>query len=264
MKNYHYIDSDKQTKGPFTIEQLIELARTGVIGPETMIAGEGDSGWIPYQQLIPDDRRNQFMEWLKKALTAFKQFATDPVGGMPDACKSLDSSSAMGVGIVFGTVFVVCVFVFVYGIVPAEVLKQMPMLNMLLATAVPFVCVAAASFLARSVFRGKGTLGSDCFIAGAALLPSAFLLLLARFFGVVNVGVVATLLVFVACLTILMLYTGCNRISGLSERTATFAVPLMLIASAWLARILYGSLFFERIVDQIKEQSMNGLKPPGF
>lgn len=36
-----------------------------------------------------------------------------------------------------------------------------------------------------------------------------------------------------------MLYTGCHRISGLTERTATFAVPVMLIASAWLGKVVY-------------------------
>ncbi len=238
MKSYYYIDSTNQTKGPHSIEELDELARSGVIKADTMIAADGDPHWKPFRTRVEEKPPRPIAEILKKAANAFQQFATDPVGGMPDACKGLDNSSAVGVGITFCAVFVGCFYVFA-GILPPETFKQLPMFSVLLAATVPFVCLTAASFLTRSAFRGAGNLGSDCFIAGAALLPTAFLLALIRLLGVRNIEVIVILAVFAECLTVLMLYTGCHRICGLTERTATFAVPVMLIANAWLVKIVY-------------------------
>lgn len=251
MKNYYYLDSASQRKGPHTPEELNELARTRVILRDTYFAADGDPTWSTGAQLeqagvilFPPDKEpeSKIAKTAKLALVAFKQFATDPVGGMPNACKALDNSSATGVGAVFGVVFIACLFVFLQGVLPVEAFKKLPKLNLLLCSAVPFICVAASSFLARSLFRGRGTLGSDCFVAGATLLPLAFLMVLTRLLGVANAEVIVVLSVFTVCLTILMLYAGCNGISGLSERTATFAVPLILLVSAWLAKILFASL----------------------
>ncbi len=238
MKHYYYINGANQTAGPHTIEELNELAGTGVIKADTMVAAEGDTDWKPFGTLGTEKPPKPIFEILKKAATAFQQFATDPVGGMPNACKALDKPSAIGVGITFCVVFVACFYVFAQGM-PAGGSEPLPKLSMLLAAAVPFVCLTAASFLTRSAFRGTGNLGSDCFIAGAALLPSAFLLALISLLGLRNKEVVVISYVFALCLTILMLYTGCHRISGLTARTATFAVPVMLIASGWLVKIVY-------------------------
>ena len=239
MKNYYYIDTANQTQGPHTIEELNQLACAGVIKADTMIAAHGDPDWQPFRTHGQGKPPRPIAEILKKAANAFQRFGTDPVGGMPNACKALDNSSAIGVGLTFCVFFVGCSYVFAQGILSAESFKQVPKLNMLLAAAAPFVCLTAASFLTRSAFRGAGNLGTDCFIAGAALLPSAFLLALIGLLGVGNIEVIAISIAFAACLTVLMLYTGCHRISGLSQRTATFAVPVMLISSVWLGKIVY-------------------------
>jgi hypothetical protein len=251
MKNYYYIDSANETKGPHTIEELNELARAGVIKADTMIAAEGDPDWKPFGTRGKEKPPKSITEILKKAAKAFQQVATDPVGGMPNACKALDRSSAIGVGITFCAVFVGCCYVFAQGILPAEIFKQLPKFTMLLAAAVPFACLTAASFVTRNAFRGAGNLGGDCFIAGAALLPSAFLLALFGLLGVGNIEVIVILCVFAVCLTILMLYTGCHRISGLTERTAAFAVPVMLIASTWLEKIVYTAWIQRSVPDLI-------------
>lgn len=260
MKNYYYLDTNYQPTGPKTFEQLAELMRTGVITPETMVAIEGDQGWKAWREISAGEGDTltqpgapvvsapastsapaiSITETALKTVGAFKKFATDPVGGLPMACKSLDNSSAVGVGIAFGLVYTVSAYGAVKGLLPQQVFEKLPTLELLMAAGMPFLCLVVASFLARTVFRGSGTPGSDCFIAGAALLPSTSVLLLAPFLGVANFEVITILTVFAVCLTIMMLYTGC-RISGLTEQAATFAVPLMLLASAWLAKILFAS-----------------------
>ncbi len=54
--------------------------------------------------------------------------------------------------------------------------------------------------------------------------------------------VIGALAVFALCLTILMLFAGCTRISKVSERLATIAVPLMLILSGWITKIIYAAM----------------------
>jgi acyl-CoA reductase-like NAD-dependent aldehyde dehydrogenase len=50
---------------------------------------------------------------------------------------------------------------------------------------------------------------------------------------------ILVLSLFAMCVTILMLFAGCTKIFKMSERAATIAVPLMLIASAWLSKVIY-------------------------
>ena len=54
--------------------------------------------------------------------------------------------------------------------------------------------------------------------------------------------VIAVFTLVAVCLTILMLFAGLTRICKLSERSATIAVPLMLIASAWFSKIIYTAI----------------------
>jgi hypothetical protein len=39
-----------------------------------------------------------------------------------------------------------------------------------------------------------------------------------------------------------MLFAGCTRISAISERLATIAVPLMLLLSGWLTKVVYAAM----------------------
>ncbi|MDA8089861.1 MAG: hypothetical protein M0Z61_06535 [Nitrospiraceae bacterium] len=50
------------------------------------------------------------------------------------------------------------------------------------------------------------------------------------------------LLVFTICYTILVLYSGCTKISKISEGGSAIAVPLMLILSAWFSKLIFSVL----------------------
>jgi hypothetical protein len=79
-------------------------------------------------------------------------------------------------------------------------------------------------------------------IAGASLLPFGFLFFVSGLLGIANFEIAALLLIFALCYAILILYTGCTRISGVAESRAAFAVPVMIIVSAWLTKILFGAI----------------------
>jgi hypothetical protein len=180
----------------------------------------------------------------KDSLQAFLKFATDPVAGLSVAYESLGAARALSVGISFGVVFSLCVLIAAYRLIPEGIRPPGAggFIKMLVCAFVPFVCLAGASALARLVFRGKGGLSNDSFIAGAAVLPLGGVMLLATILGAGNIEVIGALTVFALCLTILMLFAGCTRITMISERLATLAVPLMLMLSAWFTKIIYAAM----------------------
>ena len=179
----------------------------------------------------------------KDATQAFKTFATNPVGGLPLAFESLGATRAMGAGIVFAVFSILCVFIGVYVLLPAFAKPDLfDSVKFILFGAVPFVSLLAASAATRKVFGGHGSLHGDSFIAGAALLPFGFLVLVSSVLGLANLEIAALLVVFALCYGILMLYTGVTRISNVSDSRAAFAVPVMIIASFWLTKIIFGAM----------------------
>jgi len=183
----------------------------------------------------------------KDAWQAFKLLASNPVGGLSVAFESLGQARALCVGIAFGAAFALCVSFGVYllftewGRPPGFT----GFIKILVYAVLPFVSLFGASVVGRKVCRGEGLLGHDCFIAGASLLPFGFIALLAGILGLGNIEVVVVFTLFAVCLTILMLFAGLTRICKTSERAATLAVPLMLIASAWLSKIIYAAVLME-------------------
>jgi len=175
------------------------------------------------------------------ALKAFKMFATNPVAGLSVAFEHLGPNRTLSVGVSFGVVFSLCILIGGYVALPGWSRPRGVggFLSSLVCALVPFVSLAGASLAARKAFRGEGDFGRDCFVAGASLLPFGLVVLLAGLLGFGNMEAVLVLLLFAVCITILMLFAGCTRIFKMSERAATIAIPLMLIASGWLSKIIY-------------------------
>jgi hypothetical protein len=175
------------------------------------------------------------------AFSAFKSFMGNPVGGLADAYNSLGPSKALGVGITFGVVFMVCMLLSVYRVVP-EFLRPTGVggfLKILFVCIVPFLSLFIATTAVRTVFRGEGALGSDSFLAGASLLPLGLIAVIASILGPTNLNVIQFLAIFSISITILMLFAGLTRISRISERMATLAVPIMILISAFLSQTIY-------------------------
>jgi hypothetical protein len=179
----------------------------------------------------------------RSALTAFKLFATNPVGGLPSAFENLDKRGALDVGIVFSVFFTLCIAVGTYMALPSWGKPDMRgIFGLLFLGAVPPAAIAGVSALARRVFNAAGSFESDAFIAGASLLPVGFVVVLTGILGMGNIEVVAVLAVFAGCYTILMLYTGCTQISKITEAKAAATVPVMLLLSAWLCKVVFAAM----------------------
>jgi hypothetical protein len=180
----------------------------------------------------------------KDSILAFKLFASNPVPGLPAAFASLGGARALHVGITFGVVSSLCVLVGAYRLLsnwgaPHGVGG---FLKALICALVPFVSLAAAGALVRAVAHGKGGLAADAFIAGASLLPFGIAVLAGSLLGLGNLEFIGVLFLFAICLAILMLFAGYTQIAGLSERAATACLPLALIGSGWLSKIMFAAI----------------------
>lgn len=185
----------------------------------------------------------------RDAWQGIKLFARSPVGGLPESFALFDDRRAIQVGIAFAVLYEIALFLgglifkskaqsLAGSMLPIGELAATQMFKLLAVGLVPFVSLIVAGTLARSIFRGSGRFAGDVYTAGAVLLPSGFLVLIAALLGAANVEVILVLSLFALTYSILMLYAGCHRIGGISEAGAAPAVPIILLASAWITKII--------------------------
>ena len=183
-----------------------------------------------------------------------KLFAKSPVGGLAESFALFDDLGAIQVGIVFAVVYEMAVLlgVLIFGSKAASLLgAKFPigeltaeqMFKVLVLGLVPFVSLIGACALARVIFRGKGRFAGDVYTAGAVLLPSGLLVLVAPLLGAGNFEVIIILSLFSLTYSILILYAGCSRIGDISEAGAAPAVPIILLLSAWITKIIVTAIW---------------------
>lgn len=199
---------------------------------------------------------------LQEALASLRSFAGDPVGRLAPACESLGEARARRVGIAFGAAatagFLLGGYLTLPGFVRREIFDVLGfggVCKSLAFAVVPFACAALGGHAIRRLFGGRGSLGSDGFLAGAAVLPAAIAMILSGILGLENAVLVLVVSVLAGCTSILMLHAGFTRISKLSDRAATLSVPAVVLLGMWLARLLAASVL---------EGPGSSDAPPGF
>lgn len=80
------------------------------------------------------------------------------------------------------------------------------------------------------------------------MLPLSLYMLIAPFLGVGNIEIIMILTIFAVCLTVLLIFIGLTRISMISERVATIAVPLVILIWVWSAKVIY-TVIIQNYVD---------------
>ncbi len=211
-------------------------------------SGAGSSATPLSQQLRSEVRARSLDAW-----QGLKLFAASPVGGLPESFASFDDQRAIYVGVVFAIAYEVAILLgalilkskteaLLAGILPVgQLMGELTvaqLLKLLILGLVPFASLIGACALARSIFHGKGRLAGDVYTAGAVLLPTGFLVLSATLLGAANFEVIAILSVFALTYSILILYAGCSRIGCISEVGAAPAVPIILLLTAWITKII--------------------------
>lgn len=183
------------------------------------------------------------------SLTAWnivKAAVLNPVEELSAVFRGLKKREALEAGLVLAGLFDLCAAIGLYLMLPrwAGQPRFGEVLKFLLLGIVPSAAITGASVLARKVFQGSlGTIESDVFIAGVSLLPTGLMLIPAGILGAGNIEVVAFVSVFAISYTILILYTGCTQISGISKVRAVPAVPIIILIAGWISKIVFATMF---------------------
>jgi hypothetical protein len=184
----------------------------------------------------------------RAALEALKLYLGSPVGDIGKAHETLGTKRAFTAGLVFAAVAVLAMIVGLLllfrGIGFTGFLRNV--LRFVVMGLVCFGVLVAAILAARSALgaKGKGTIEGDVFVAGAALLPVGVWILLAGIFGPLNREIITITGVFAFCYTTFILYGGCTRVAGISERAATLIVPTILVVTVWLGEVIFRAVAY--------------------
>lgn len=173
----------------------------------------------------------------KDAFSAFKMFALNPVGDLSNTFEALGNKRSLKVGFIFGVTFaIICTFLF-GRLIPMSI-DVSTYIKVFFAGLVPFAGLIGANFISRLVFKGQGSLSHDFFISGATILPIAALGIVSTILGLGNFEVIALLTIVAFCTSILMIHAGQIKIYKITEKLATIAVPLVLVVSTWISKIV--------------------------
>jgi hypothetical protein len=181
----------------------------------------------------------------QQAWGAVKTLVADPVGGIGPSFESLGANGALAVGAVFAVVYLVCPIIgSIFGATAMGLRSGggwfgNTIVGLIVDTAT-IATMVGVSYLYRLKTRSGGaSVGADMLIVGAALLPIAIARLVAALFKWDMNLIVLSVSVFAGCFCVMLLFSGLTKISKLSERVATVAVPLMLVAALGVATLLY-------------------------
>ena len=195
-----------------------------------------------------DQAKEHVTKTANDAWTALKSLGLDPVGGLLQTYQTLGSVRALSVGVAFGIAFAVFFVLAVYRIPQIDRLPQAAgvsgFFKLLIVGITPFLSLAAALLIGAKVANGKGDLACKSFISGVSLLPLLIVSLISAIIGIGNIEVSLILFTVAICITVMILFNGLTRIEQLSDKAASYIVPLMLLGSAWIAKIFLTSIFF--------------------
>ena len=127
-----------------------------------------------------------------------------------------------------------------------------------LASVVPYIGFTVGCAVPR-IISGKGSLSHDSFVGGTALLPLTLLILIGSLLGIGNIEIILILALFSFCLTVLMIFFGLTRVSKISERVATIAVPVVILIALWASKIIYAEVIEKYAIEIINSYPMGAM-----
>jgi hypothetical protein len=181
----------------------------------------------------------------------------DQVGGLPAIYKKYGDERSLKIGLIFAAVTLACFYLGFRNLNPlgmtgstASDAKLGDILKGLCLASTPFLSLALSSMFVRNFFGDKknGGFGGDVLIAGTAFLPIALVFLLGtHIFGMKldSLGERETIIflvgmgLYVETSTILLLFGGCTRISGIKENIMSIVIPVMIILSGAATYLIF-------------------------
>jgi hypothetical protein len=262
--NYYYLDEQSREIGPVSLENLKAFRAAGVTNDQTLVRPESGGPWAACVTVTgivetsdPGNLKGEAAKVISTALSdaksALSLLATNPVGGLAPAYQKLGPKRAASVGILFMIIYA-AVGAFLmnhligtmtsmnYGGVNVDV-DSAKLTKLLFVAAASAAAWFSALALVRLMNQRGGQWEGDAFIAGAVSLLWAMAIMLTSLFGWKNFEVCGVLALTTICITVLQIFAGLTRISGLSEPRATLAVPVVLICEVWITKIIFTTIY---------------------
>ena len=272
--NYYYLDQQNQTKGPISLGDLEALVQSGRLNPDPLVIREGGSEWVrlsarprsapapapppppgvslpPAPSARPASAGPSPVEVLVAAgldaVKAAKAFAVDPVGGgLQNALNGTRPDRTIWVGLIFGTTVAGCILFLFHRLAGAFFGGSFGgaaiLLKSIAAALSPFASLFACLAGTRKFYRAEGAWASDCFIAGACLLPIGLAALAGAVLGLTNIEVSSALAFFAFCLLILALFSALTRVYKIKESVGGYLTPVLVLASAYISKVIFGMI----------------------
>ena len=267
--NYHYLDENNQEIGPVSLENLKAFRLADVIKDHTLVRSENGGPWTACVSVVgvvgiqsahsQSPTMAKVSEAVEHARSVWLNLLSNPVGGISPAYQQLGPAKAGGAGGVFIAAYTIIALLLVYmtktfGMIrPDDMGGFMKLMFTLLACCLTW---AAAMIGARLINRREGEIGGEVFVAGTISLVLAVDLLLVSILGFGNLEVLMIILLVSTCIIVLQVFVGLTRVSGLDERIGTFMVPVVIVGSCWLSKIIvmavYGDAMAQGVSDSFK------------
>jgi tetratricopeptide (TPR) repeat protein len=168
---------------------------------------------------------------LNDTLIALTLYLFNPSGGLLPAFARLESTRALTVGSIYGAISSLC-FVASSRILNPQL--DIPLEMLFFIGILPFAGLVFMGKSIRMLDRHGGNIAMDIFIAGAAMVPLGFAVLI---IGLISLYIIPLVILLGICgfsYSVLTLYAGYTQILNFSEEKAALVVPLVLTASTCL------------------------------
>ena len=188
----------------------------------------------------PQELVTRLSEAANDAGATLRYLGANPAGALESAFSQLGERRALGAGAVLGVLFGITSMIAAWiGSMRLQIGFQPRVLfGALLMGLVLFATLAAAGTVGRKLLHGSGTLGSDVYLAGVALMPIAVLLVVASTVGAKNFEVIAIAAILFLTYLLCILHVGVTRLTGISESSAPPFIAAMLLLAIWLSKVV--------------------------
>lgn len=196
--------------------------------------------------------QRQVAETSRDAVTALRLLAMDPVGGLPAAYEALGPLRSRSVGIALCALFALAATLGLRTAAGRSFEGVMQLTNLggntallkwIIVLLVPPAVLAGSAYALRRLVRSPQRPASEVFTAGAAVTPAALALLIGGLLGIGNLEIVLLLALLAFCYLVLILYSGLTTVGGVSPRLAAPSVPVLLVLTAWLTKVVAAALW---------------------
>lgn len=182
------------------------------------------------------------------ALAALRKLVTDPVSGLAAAYNAMGDSRAQAAGIALAVFFAIAAALGV-SLGARRALGGLlslaggqgfgGFLKLVVVFLIFPIAMTAIAFAVRKLLRAVPPVAADVFTCGAAVSPLGVAILVSGVLGVANGEVIALLLMFASTYLLLMLFAGLTRIGSLTEKAAAPTLPVLLLMTAWLSKVVF-------------------------